>query len=108
MAQELRADPDELIALAAAALTAAATVGEHYRSGLRELTLPADAFGDPAGAAALAELAAAVGAQAQAAVAAHVEVLEEDADALLQTAFAYREADRASMQTVGNARRVAL
>ncbi|GAA3275403.1 MULTISPECIES: hypothetical protein [Dactylosporangium] len=108
MGQQLRADPDQLITLAAACLDAAATIGEHYRSGLRELTLPADAFGNTAASAGLASAAAAVGANAQPAVAGHVEILEEDADALLQTAFAYREADRAAAQTTGDSRRAGL
>ncbi|WP_433082910.1 hypothetical protein ACQP1P_03140 [Dactylosporangium sp. CA-052675] len=108
MAQELRADPDALMTLAAACLAAADTLGEHYRTGLGELTLPADAFGDTRASAALAGTAAAIGAQAQKAVSAHVDILEEDADALLQTAFAYLAADRQAAQTVGNARRAPL
>ncbi|WP_433055844.1 hypothetical protein [Dactylosporangium sp. CS-033363] len=108
MAQELRADPDELIKLAAACLAAADTLGGRYRSDHGELDLPADAFGNTEAAAGLARTAAAVGANAHRAVSAHVEVLEEDADALLQTAFAYLAADRQAMQTVGNARRAPL
>jgi hypothetical protein len=99
MAQQLRThdlqtNPDQLITLAAACLAAADTLGEHYRTGLRELALPADAFGNTRASAAPAGAAASVGAHAQQAVSAHVEVLEEDADALLQTAFAYLAADR--------------
>ena len=108
MAQELRADPDQLITLAAACLAAADTLGEHYRTGLGELALPADAFGDTEASAALAGTADAIGADAQRAVSAHAGLLEEDADALLQTAFAYLAADRQAAQKVGNARRAPL
>ncbi|WP_432985038.1 hypothetical protein [Dactylosporangium sp. CA-233914] len=105
MAQELRADPDELITLAVACLDAAGTLGGHYHAGLRDLTLPPDAFGNTGASPSTAYVAAEVHRFAEDALAAHVRIAEEDADGLLQAAFAYREADGWADQRLGNSRR---
>lgn len=108
MAQELRADPDALIMLADACLTAADDAGSHFRSGFRDLALPAGAFGDTGAAATAARAADEVLGFAQDAVSAHVAVLEGDADRLLQAAFAYAAADRAASTGMGGSRRPGL
>jgi hypothetical protein len=105
MAQEIRADPDALIALAGACLAAADSLGSHYRTGLCDLALPGAAFGDLPAAPAAALTAERLLADAQDAVSGLVAVLEGDADRLLGTAFAYREADRQADIRVGGARR---
>ncbi|MER7002133.1 hypothetical protein ABT297_03675 [Dactylosporangium sp. NPDC000555] len=108
MAQELRVDPDALIRLADACLTAADGAGSRYRTGFRDLSLPADAFGNTPASAGPARVAGRLETEAQDAVYAHVQILESDADRLLQAAFAYRDADRLASQRMGGSRRAPL
>jgi hypothetical protein len=108
MAQELRAEPDALIGLADAALTAADGLGSHYRTGRRDLSPPADAFGNTRASAGAARAAETLLTEAGGAIHAHVQVLEDDADRLLQAAFAYLHADRLAAQRAGGSRRAPL
>jgi hypothetical protein len=96
MSDEVRAEPDALIGLADACLTAADDLGAHYRAGLRDLVPAAAAFGNTRASAATAGTAQAARAAAESAVRDHVDILEGDADRLLQAAFAYRAADERS------------
>jgi hypothetical protein len=108
MADELRADPDDLIRLAAACLTAATTVGDPFRDRLPELVAPAYAFGDlPAATGAVVEAQALVENAGQAMLT-HVQTLEGDADRLVQTAFTYRAADQLAAEGMGGSRRAGL
>jgi hypothetical protein len=104
MAQEIRADPDALIRLADAALTAADELGTHYRTGVRDLVPPSAAFGNTPASADLAEVAGRLQPDARMAVYVHTQILESDADRLLQAAFAYLVADRRAAEGVGNSR----
>ncbi|WP_432834540.1 hypothetical protein [Dactylosporangium sp. CA-092794] len=108
MAQDLRVDPDALIVLADACLTAADDLGEHYRTAFGDLLPPVAAFGNTVASARTARAAELAHAAAGDAVCGHVQVLEGDADRLLQAAFAYRAADRAADQRMGGSRRPAL
>src|SRR2546421_428471 len=104
MAEEIRAEPDALIGLAEAALTAADELANHYRTGGRDLLPPPAAFGNTRGSARLADAAAEVQPDAQRAVYVHVQILEGDADRLLQAAFAYAAADRRAAEGMGGSR----
>src|SRR5262245_12021964 len=108
MAQELRADPDALIALADACLAAADGVGSHYRTDFGDLSPASAAFGNTRASAAVARAAAAAQAEADGALQAQVQVLEGDADRLLQAAFAYLAADRLAGRHMGASRRAPL
>ena len=108
MSDELRADPDELIRLAAACLAAATTVGDPYRDRLRDLAVAANAFGDLPSAEAAVEEAQALLEHAGQAMLHHVQVLEGDADRLVQAAFAYRAEDAVAGQRMGGSRRPGL
>jgi hypothetical protein len=105
MAEQLRADPDDLLGLAAAGLAAAEALGSHYRAGLRDVTLPPGIFGNLGASAGAASASADLQRLAEQALQAHVQVLEDDADGLIQAAFAYRAADRWADQRVGGSRR---
>ena len=104
MAEEIRAEPDALIRLADAALSAADRLGDNYRSGVRDLVPPATAFGNTAASAQFAGVAARLQPDARLAVYVHTQILEADADGLLQAAFAYAAADRMAAEGMGGAR----
>ena len=104
MAKEIRADPGALSDLADASLTAAGHVGDHFRAGYGDLSVPAAAFGNLGGAAALHGTCTTVLRDAQSVVTELAAVLEGDAERLWRTAFAYHEADRLADQRMGGAR----
>ncbi|GAA2377631.1 hypothetical protein [Dactylosporangium salmoneum] len=104
MVQLIRADPDALIKLADGCLTAADDLGAHYRTQFGELSPPAAAFGALAASRSAARVAAALQLDAQAAIGTHVQVLEGDADRLVQAAFAYAEADDLARDGLGGSR----
>jgi hypothetical protein len=104
MAKEIRADPGALSDLADANLAAAERLGDHFRTGYRHLPLPVSVFGTLGGAAAIHGTCTLVLQDVQAAVTELVAVLEGDAERLLRTAFAYRDADRHADLRMGGSR----
>jgi hypothetical protein len=104
MAEEIRAEPDALIRLADAALIAADKLGNGYRLQVRELAPPGTAFGNTAASAQIAGAAGRLQPDARLAVYVHTQILEADADGLLQAAFAYAAADRMAAEGMGGAR----
>jgi hypothetical protein len=108
MAKEIRADPAALIELAAASLAAADRLGSRYRSGFSQLPIPETAFGAVPAAADAHLTAHRLLGDAHEAIAGLAAVLEGDADRLLRTAFAYREADRQADARIGRSRRAGI
>ena len=104
MAKEIRADPGALSDLADASLAAAGHLGDHFRGGYRDLPVPAPAFGNLGGSAALHGTCTLVLRDAQSVISGLVAVLEGDAERLWRTAFAYHEADRLADQRMGGSR----
>ncbi|MGI5246976.1 hypothetical protein [Dactylosporangium sp. CA-139066] len=104
MTEEIRAEPDALIRLADAALTAADELGNDYRHSVRDLMPPSGAFGNTAASGPLAGVADRLQSDARLAVYVHAQILEADADKLLQAAFAYAAADRMAAEGMGGAR----
>jgi hypothetical protein len=90
---EVRADPVELTRLADAMLTASQGVGDGWRGAQGPLAVPAEAFGDSAGAAGVCTAHEASVNGADVAVGRLVAVLEGDMDRLYRIAFAYKKAD---------------
>lgn len=108
MAKEIRADPGALSDLADASLAAASCLGDHFRTGYRQLPVPVSAFGTLSGTAAIHGTCTLLLQDAHDAITGLVEVLEGDADRLLRTAFAYHEADRLADLRMGGSRGASL
>jgi len=83
----------ELTRLADAMLTASQGVGDGWRNAQGALAVPAEAFGDTAGAAGVFAAHEASADGADVAVGRLVAVLEGDMDRLYRIAFAYKKAD---------------
>jgi hypothetical protein len=94
MATDVRAEPAELVRLAATTLAAARGMSDGWRDGQRELAPPGSAFGDTPSATRAASAHRAVLAGASTALDRLVAVHEGDVDRLYRVAFAYQQADR--------------
>jgi hypothetical protein len=93
MSTEVRADPSELVRLAADTLNAARSMGDGFRGVEPDLAVPAAVFGNTPSAAQLAAAHDNAASTAGAAVDCLVAVQDDDVDRLYRAAFAYRRAD---------------
>jgi hypothetical protein len=93
MSFEVRADPTELVRLAAVTLATARTMSDGLRDRQRDLAVPGSAFGNTPSAAPTASAHRAALVDAGATVDRLVAVHEGDVDRLYRVAFAYRRAD---------------
>jgi hypothetical protein len=94
MASEVRAEPAELVRLAAVTLAAAREMSDGLRDGQRDLAAPGSAFGNTPSAPATASAHRAALIDAGAALDRLVAVQEGDGDRLYRVAFSYQQADR--------------
>ncbi|MEV0274672.1 MAG: hypothetical protein HOV71_28640 [Hamadaea sp.] len=93
MSNEVRADPVELTRVADQMLRSSQQIDDAWRAAQGPLAVPATAFGDSIGAAAVAQAQDQTVDDAEVTLGRLVAVLEGDMDRLYRIAFAYKKAD---------------
>lgn len=101
MADEVRADPVDLGRAAGLSLTESIALFDALRAAREGVPLPAAALGSSASADGVASSHVDVVEAAGLAVERLIAVLEQDVEALYQTAFAYQLADRLAAERLG-------